>query len=288
MTKPRRVIVALETDKHGGHVLGLCSPDTVLEREGPNRTIQKYHPQLTATQEWLGQVRTENIASLRKLAGHDEIIVFDLGDPVQGNAFPRELVSTRQSDQLKIAFANELPILSLPNVRRAFFVKGTGVHEFGEGSAQATLASMLTAELRKPIEVMYHAEASIDGFVMDLAHHGPPPGVRNWLRGNVLRLYTQSIMDECLKSEKPPPNFLARGHYHQFVTEVVTRQNAQTWECRATICPSYCSIDDYARKVAKSAYRLTVGMIALEIVGGRLVQQHEFIQTIDLRTRIEL
>jgi hypothetical protein len=29
-------------------------------------------------------------------------------------------------------------------------------------------------------------------------------------------------------------------------------------------------------------------MIALEIVGGRLVQQHEYIRTIDFRTRIEL
>jgi hypothetical protein len=162
------------------------------------------------------------------------------------------------------------------------------VHELGEGSAQITLADTLGKELRKPIEVMYHAEASVDGFVMDLAHHGPPPGVRNWLRGNVLRLYTQSIMDDCLKSDREPPHFLARGHYHQFVTEVVTRQNAKTWECRATICPPYCLIDDYARKVAKSPYRATVGMVALEIIGGRLIRQHEYIRTIDFRTRLEL
>jgi len=282
------VIVAFTTDEHAGHVLGLCSPDSVLEREGPNRTMEKYHPSLTATQQWLWQARTEDIGGLEMLAGEDEIIVFDLGDPVQGNAFPRELVSTRQADQLEIAHSNKVPILSLPTVRRAFFVKGTGVHELGEGSAQMTLAKRLAAELHKPIEVMYHAEVEIDGYVMDLAHHGPPPGVRNWLRGNVLRLYTQSIMDDALKSEHAPPNFLARGHYHQYVTEVVTRQNAKTWECRATICPAYCLIDDYARKVAKSPYRATVGMIALEIVGGRLVQQHEFIRTLDFRTRLEL
>ena len=288
MTKPRRVIVALTTDSHAGHVLGLCSPDTELEREGPNRTIQKYHPQLTATQEWLWACRTEDIAGVEALAGKDEIIPFDLGDPVQGLAFPKELVSTRQSDQYEIAHKNNLPLLSLKNVRRAFFVKGTGVHEFGEGSAQKVIAERLTATLGKPVEVMYHAEAAADGFVMDLAHHGPPPGVRNWLRGNILRLYAQSIMDDCLKSDKEPPHFIARGHYHQFVTEVVTRQNARTWECRATICPSYCAVDDYARKVARSPYRLTVGMIALEIVGGRLVQQHEFIRTVDLRTRLDL
>jgi hypothetical protein len=288
MPKSRRVIVALPTDEHAGHVLGLCSPDVELKRERPDRTIEKYTPKLTATQEWLWEAWTEDIRGLKQLAGKDEIVVFDLGDPVQGNAFPRELVSTRQADHYAIAEANKIPLLSMNNVRRAFFVKGTGVHEFGEGSAQSVLANALQAKLGKQIDVMYHAEAALDGFVMDLAHHGPPPGVRNWLRGNILRLYAQSIMDDCLKSEKQPPNFLGRGHYHQFVTEVVTRQNAKTWECRATICPAYCLIDDYARKVAKSPYRATVGMIALEIVGGRLVQQHEFIRTIDFRTRLEL
>lgn len=284
----RRVIVALTTDEHANHILGLCSPDAVLTREGPHNTLEAYKPKLTASQEWLWECRQKDVADLKALAGKDEIVVFDLGDPTQGSAFPREMVSTRQSDQYAIAEANKIPLLSLKNVKRAFFVKGTGAHEFGEGSAQAVLANALSAKTGKPIEVMYHAEARINGYILDLAHHGPPPGVRNWLRGNVLRLYTQSIMDDALKSDREPPNFLGRGHYHQFVTEVVTRQNARTWECRATICPAYCLIDDYARKVAKSPYRATVGMIALEIVDGRLIQQHELLRTIDFRTRLEL
>ena len=73
MSKPHRVIVALPTDEHAGHVLGLCSPDVELEREKPDRTKEKYTPKLTATQEWLWEAWTEDIRGLKQLAGKDEI-----------------------------------------------------------------------------------------------------------------------------------------------------------------------------------------------------------------------
>jgi len=55
MRKSRRVIVALPTDEHAAHVLGLCSPDAELKRERPDRTrfrganLQRLHAPPTPT-----------------------------------------------------------------------------------------------------------------------------------------------------------------------------------------------------------------------------------------------
>jgi hypothetical protein len=287
--KSRRLILALASDEHGGHVLGLCNPDVKVSRETADRRIEKYTPRLTAAQEWEWEVRLWAVKGIVELAGRDEIVVIDHGDPVQGNGFARELVSTRPSDQFEIAYMNKIPLMRLPNVKRALFVRGTGTHEFQEGSAQAIIAARIEAETKKKVEVVYHAEAIVDGLRLDLAHHGAPPGSRNWLRGNILRLYAQSIMDESIASGEAPPDFIGRGHYHQFTTEVVTRRAlGKTWQTRATILPAFCLVDDYARKVVKSPWRASVGMLALEIIDGRIIEQHEFLKSIDFRTRIEL
>ena len=201
-----------------------------------------------------------------------------------GNGKARELVSTRAADQFEIAFANLAPWMAVPNLQRMVFAKGTGYHELEEGSAALIVAARVrTAGIK--VDVPYHWKATIGGVNFDLAHHGSPPGSRYWLRGNILRLYTQSIMDDELVEGHDPPDVLLRGHYHQYVSEVVTRRaRGKTWRTHAAICPSYCFIDDYARKVAKSPPKATIGMLAFEVVDGR-VTPHEFIRTFDFTTK---
>ena len=287
-----RVLVAVLSDTHANHKLGLLHPDTIIHDEDPETgDLVAHHPKLGPAQEFLHQAATEDFEATKALADGDYMALVHLGDMCQGaNGNGRELVSSRMSDQFAIAAANLRPWFELPNLMRAVFIKGTAYHEFGEGSAALTVAAMLRPEFPyKPIEVPYHADAEVRGLKFDLAHHGPPPGVRNWLRGNVLRLYGQGIMDDALMNSERPPDVMLRGHYHQLVTEWVTRRNRErAWEMFAGICPSYCMIDDYARKVAKSPDKVTVGMLVLEIIGGRLLQVHEFKRTIDFRTKVVL
>jgi len=194
LKRSRRAILAVMFDTHGGHKLGLCNPDTVLFEEDPEtRTLIPYHPAMTPSMTFNWKAQVEDREAIVKLAGEDDIFLVHDGDMTHGNGMVRELISTRQSDQFRIAAANLRPWFKLPNLKKAVFVKGTGVHEFGEGSAAQTVADMLADE-KKPIDVPYHAEAFLDGLKIDLAHHGPPPGVRYWLKGNLLRLYAQSIM----------------------------------------------------------------------------------------------
>lgn len=287
----RRVIAAAISDTHSNHKLGLLSPETVLFQEDPQtRELVPWKPKLLPTQAWLWECFEEDRAKVDALAGKDEIVLIHDGDMCQGaNGNGRELVSSRMADQFIMARDTLRPWMAMPQVRRGVFVKGTGYHELGEGSAAMIVAEMLSAEIGKPIEVPYHALAEIEGVRFDLAHHGPPPGIRNWLEGNILRLYTQSLMDQMLKEGEAPPDVVLRGHYHQLASEVVTRRaRGRRWETRAVILPSYSGIDDYARKVAKSPARLTVGLVAFEIIDGKLVEMHEFVRTVDYRTRMVL
>lgn len=291
MPKSRRVIAAAISDTHSNHKLGLLNPETVLFQEDPStKKLVPWKPKLLPTQDWLWECFQEDRAKVDALAGSDEIVLIHDGDMCQGaNGNGRELVSSRLSDQFAMARDTLMPWFKMPQVRRGVFLKGTGYHEMGEGSAAMTVGEMLSAKTGKPIEVPYHATAEIAGLRFDLAHHGPPPGIRNWLRGNVLRLYTQSLMDDALKEGEAPPDVVLRGHYHQLASETVTRRaRGRRWETLAVILPSYCGIDDYARKVAKSPDHLTVGLVAFEIIDGRLVEMHEFVRKVDYRTRMVL
>lgn len=281
-----RVILAAISDTHAGHKLALMNPETILYDEDEEGNLTPWRPMPGPSQQALWPWYLEDIQRTAEMADGCPIVLIHHGDIMQGgNGRWRELVSSRIADQEEIAWMNLQPWLSLPNVERIILIKGTGYHELEEGSGALSIASRLRAAGRK-VDVPYHYRPEIAGVRFNLAHHGAPPGVRNWLRGNILRLYTQSIMDDCLMDGKDPPDVLLRGHYHQYVSEVVTRRaRGKTWRTQAVILPSYSFIDDYARKVAKSPEKITVGMVAFEIANGKASLPHELMRTLDYVTK---
>jgi len=105
----KRVILAVASDKHGGHQLGLLNPETVLEYEDKEGNLIQWMPELKPFQQYLWEIHEKHIQDVRKLAGKDEIVLIDNGDLTAGNKYPHEQVSTRISDQFDIAFYNLLP-----------------------------------------------------------------------------------------------------------------------------------------------------------------------------------
>ena len=295
-----RSIFSAMGDTHGNSKVGLLNPDVILHQEVPlfedddeedEIELIPYTPTLTLAQKKLWEDYTEDLSALVDLANGDPVDVLHGGDLAQGTKHWGELVSTRFADMTEIAAANLRPILDLKesgdlNLRNFWIAKGTGAHTEGEGSLELIVAKQLSAEYGFEIQVAYHYLLDIDGYVVDSSHHGPGPGVRNWLKGNILQLYTLSLMMDELDAGRNPPDLVLRHHFHQYVRRWSTkRTHLGTSETLSIICPSYCFTNDYARKVAKSPPRITIGQLAFELLDGKLYDTHEFMRTYDLRVR---
>ena len=290
---PRRVVVALMSDMHCGHQLGLMAPDTGLIDDDGNPWV----PKLTKVQEYLHDLYISHINSVVALAGDDEIVVIHNGDATQGNRYPSRWVSERESDQVKIAAQALKPWLDLPNVKTMRIMVGTGAHNYGRGSAEAALAELLqTMDKKTSIKALYHGLFTIAGVTFDVAHHGAYPGSRVWLMGNGPRFYLRSLMEEEMLNGRTPPRIVARGHHHVWRRETVRIElDAGTVESDIINTPSYTGLTDYAHQAARSPAWVTNGMAAIECVEaqcgpgrGRVVGIHRLTATLDVRTRENL
>lgn len=285
-TKKARRVVVIFADTHGGHKLGLLSPDTVLFEEDEEGNPVEYKPGLTAVQQYLWRCFEEDLTEVKRLAAGAPLVLIHAGDLTWGNKYPEQLVSTRQADQVTIAVDNMGRALELPNVVALRLVFGTGSHTFLEGSATLLVAGQLRAGHRDlDIRCLAHGLFSIDGITVDCAHHGPSPGIRHWTAGNQLRYYTRSVMMQSVTRGEAPPRILVRAHRHTGCRETVRVEKLVT---EAFLLPSYSGLSEHARKVTQSKHLIGNGLLVLEIEEGQLMKCHTLWRTVDLRTREEL
>lgn len=292
--KTKRAIVVVESDSHGGHKLGLLSPDTLLPEEyieeDGNVQIDWYSPRLTKTQERLQEVRKDGIEKVIALADGDPIVVLENGDLTQGNKYPSEQVGYKQSDQEIIAYYNIRPWYELPNLHSVTFAKGTDSHTFGYGSSEINLCHRLKQEFPKiQSEIAYHWLLDIGDVTFDLAHHGPGPGLRHWLHGNTARYYLRDLMYTELHAGRIPPHIVLRGHFHTYVKEYLSMNFCgDEYESWLYVLPPLCIPGDYAIKVMKSIYNISVGLLAFEVIDGQISKAHKFTQSFDTRVKAKL
>lgn len=276
-----RQIAVLISDKHAGSALSLLPPN--VELTDPN-TGDVERPQLNYIQQKLWDWFSADRDAVLNWAAGDPITVFDLGDPTQGNRFPSELVTTSAAEQILIAIEVSKQYARESNVKQIYQVAGTDVHEFGESTASLLIAKHLETEFKHlKVKVLQHGLEAVEGVTFDVAHHGPSGGSRDWLRGNILRLYTQSVMQEDIKAGRTPPDVLLRGHFHTYVPERITMGHHETL---AMVLPSWQWPNIHALKVAKSPTAFTVGTIALALEDGEIVgKPWRSLHTVDLRTK---
>lgn len=283
MPKVSRSIVLMVSDPHCGYDLGLTNPETTLtDQHGVERPI----PDLNESQKFIWETYEKGLQDATWLAGKDPIHLLWMGDLTHGKKFNEEQLSTRMSDQIMYASSAMSVAYRLPNIKSSRMDFGTGVHVFGQGSSEVLLSAIMRERFPKiDTRAMYHGLTHYGGFSVDHAHHGPPPGSRNWLRGNVARLYLQSKMMDDLDAGSIPANLVVRGHYHSFVKTWHGLGRSGDWfESWLVIMPPLCLPGDYTRKVTSSVYRVNPGVVAVEIINDRLHAVHPFTQTLDMRT----
>lgn len=272
-------------DTHGGCRFGLMKPGIVLPP--PDDKGKEWIPESTKTQEWIFEEFQKHLDGVMKLVKKDEIFVIHGGEPTHGDVYAdKEKVTTRKYDQYKIAKETLGIIAGLKNVKHWRFSKGTSSHVDGHGTAELIISDMLSEEYGIDAKAYYHPYLDIKGKVFDVAHHGPGTGIRNWLKGNILRLYTRSLMMDEIMEGNSPPDVLLRHHFHDYVPETVKiRTNGKTHKTMAFVLPSYCGITDFGIKAARSPSKLTVGMLLFEIYKDKVLDPYEFMSTLDLRRK---
>jgi hypothetical protein len=282
--KPVRKVVFNIADSHGGFVAGLCNPDVTLYNEDKSGSLSPFKPQLTDTQKYLWEQYINGIEETKAIAGKDEIIVIHNGDLTHGNKHLDTLVSSRPSDQFLIGQANLDPLYKIKNVKAIRVIIGTGAHNFSLGTSELVVANALQGMYPKiDTKAMYHSHITINGCVLDTAHHGPYPGSREWLRGNVARYYlTDLLMREAINGEKPP-DMVMRAHYHRYIIERYKFNG--NWHS-LVILPPLSFLNDFAHKAAQSPDRATSGVFAFEVIDGRVGELYEhMMKTVDIRTK---
>lgn len=269
-----RIILVLFSDMHSGFKLGVCTPEAAEAIGARTNEIQ----------DWLQAIMAKALETATALAGEDEIIVIHNGDVTHGDRHLVEVMTTRIADQLLIAKHNLKPWLALPNVKRMLLSYGTGGHEFEEGSATSIIADVLReGHPDRVIEEGYHFLLDVDGAGVDIAHHGPHPGSRLWLSGNVARFYLRDLMLQHIVRMETPPVLVLRSHVHTAIDEVVT---VGEWESRIIITPPLCIPGDYAHKATRSIGSVKCGVVITEIVDGVPLKPVKVFDSIDLRKKV--
>ena len=285
--KMKRTIFVIVSDLHGGHRHGLLNPATELhEYDEEGNIVKDFHPQLNPVQEYLWKIYTAQIDWIKKMSGTDDIVLCFNGDMTTGNFHDDLLTSDRMADQIVIAMSNSEPWYELPNLKAVRYIKGTGVHVFGEGSSELLLG-LISSKSHPDVDckVSDHSLLTVNGMQMDISHHGPPPGSRKWLEGNECRYYLRDLMMRDLLEGKTPPRMVFRGHYHTYAQEQLTISNGTFHTSTLVLTPSFTFPNGYTRKVIKSPSRVTHGMVVTEIVDGQPLKIHPLVKTIDIRTK---
>ena len=260
------------SDTHAGSRYGLCSPDARLTDDDRG----EYAPTLTPGQHWLWDTYMTAFEAVLSLAGKSRIDVIHNGDICQGAKHPEGNLSTRMADHLSIAAANMAPWLADKRVKSLMLLTGTSAHDFGEGSAEIAVARTLGKQVR----LCWHARIDVNGYVIDAAHHGPHPGIYEWTSGAVARRY---LLNRVMK-ERYPRDLYLRSHYHEFIRETIYRPR----RADIVITPSMQLPGAYVAQVTRQISEVYCGIVALEIIDGRLAEVYPFGDEIDLTEKVTL
>lgn len=279
--------IILLGDMHSGHKLGLCNPNTEIEDVDEIGTPVKRKLALTHTQIYLWDRFREHIEKAKSLIGKNRVIIFHGGDPTHGDKYPEQLLVNRSADQVDIAVANLSYLIDNFNVKAVRLIVGTASHSMSEYSSDSEIQCKLV-QLYPHIDVknLLHSLATIDDVEIDVAHHGPGPGIRQWTKGNVARYYLRSLVNQEIADDRCPPAMVFRFHHHDYIHEALdviyhgTRMTSHIF-----VVASYCGLNHYARQVSKSSHKLTNGMVIVTVEKGRILDWQPIISTLDLRTR---
>lgn len=288
LKKHKRFVFVALSDTHAGHIYGLLNPETRFKEFDEEGEAYDYYPRLTKSQEYLWDLYTEHINKIREIAKGDPIIVLHNGDLTIGIKYPRQMSFTAISNQIIAACYNLYPLFELPNLKAVRLTYGTQSHELWEGTAPRLVMAKLESKYNgKDVRLVKHGLSEIGDLTFDYAHHGPYPGSRKWLEGNVARYYLRDLMMRKILSGLKPPKIVMRAHYHTPIEEKLTlKADGKFYRSYLFITPSYQLLGDYALQKTQSIDSVTNGSLVLVCEGDNLIEEPIWLtKHSDIRTK---
>ena len=280
--KRNRRVFAWISDTHAGKKTGLLNPATVLIRTDDEGIEEQWQPEPSTTQRWLWSVYQDAISDLADFCGDDDLLVAHCGDITHGDRHGGCIPETTREDQRIIAVDNLLPLLSLKQTKKARLLTGTEVHV--PECAEARVAYRLREKTGLDVQTCHHARFTMGQDIVDGAHHGPSPGSRDWLEGNVAFYYLKDRVYKDRRAGKRPARAYMRGHYHRHIhVSLHERWDQEHFNSELIIIPSLSGQDSFILKVGKSPPIVDAGLVALEFIDGHLEDIRPFIEENDLR-----
>jgi hypothetical protein len=279
--RPRadRRVVALTSDWHCGLRIGLLMPDTLLVDEHG----ATYAPNLTDTQRYLHGLYQEHYTQVKDFADGDPLILLMAGDATHGIKHTAGLWSERIADHV-IAAAHALaPWYGFKNLQTVRIMQGTPAHTCD--STEWLLAREMAQRFPKvDTRSTYHSRLIVGQEVLDVAHHGPGGGIRQWTGGNEARHYLKSLVLQDLVNGLQPARLVLRAHVHRWIEEPVSLETGdETLRSVLHVTPGYSGANPHARQAVRSPVTQTHGMVAFEIVDGRYRSTLALKRQLDLR-----
>lgn len=260
-----RTIMAIIADTHCGSSTGL-QPPSWMTQDGQiiNHSV---------LQSWIYTQFIEGAEAVRtERKSGDRLIVIHDGDPIDGvHHETPQLITTRPDEQQRIHISCMKSWLEIagynPEIDSIFYLAGTPAHERPGAVASEVIARVLSAVPSTPPSdqneqdgqfVWYKWRRRVNGVLIDIAHKGPTPGKRAWLKGNNLRLHIQSMYWDCLNNKLDIPEIYIRAHQHRWIYPVSYQDNQG--KITAFLTPSYQGKSEYVYQLDLSDM-INIGML---------------------------
>jgi len=287
MPKYNRIAGMSFGDRHGGLKNGLTMPGTKLMygvgEHAEERIVDDDN--LSEWSKWLWyDVWEPGVEAAIKWAGTDPLIASDCGDAVHGSRFIENLYSPHRNHQVEISVQALTPLRKAPTLFLYLLAFGTGAHDYGSNSAAEGVAMRLANWGWQAKTDEHFRYVLPDGFMFDLAHHGPSVSSRPHLRENGARSYIQDRIRTSVDYGERYPNLYHRGHVHNPISTSVTMKiGLDEHKAHIIVTPPLCGPNGYARQFTKSIAYAESGIYLWEVIDGKLGDVVPFMRKKDTR-----
>ena len=119
-------------------------------------------------------------------------------------------------------------------------------------------------------------------------HHGPALGGVPNTRGDPVRRFMRASHFDALQEGEETPDVWIFAHWHNFFTESIRVQSPSgVRDIQTYYCPPLTFPDKRTLNVVPRLERVDIGVLALDVEDGKIVEVHEWFKRYSLRKIIK-